>query len=150
MCHLQLSDISKPTFMTYTTLKFDTSIKIEFSLWVQIHMLLIKVKFDLKRSLKSYQTLSRLECKCKLWEKRGAWATQYGVTTCCSSQVRASGSPTGEKKYMPIRGYFKTITHYSCGMLQNDLPSCNFPHFCQIATKKLNGFCWDFCTRPTK
>jgi len=46
--------------------------------------------------MKSYHTLSKLECKCKLWGKREAWVTQYGVTTCCSSQARASGSPTGK------------------------------------------------------
>lgn len=47
--------------------------------------------------LDSYHTFSKLECKCKLWGKRGAWATQYGVTTCCSSQTRASGSPTAKR-----------------------------------------------------
>lgn len=42
----------------------------------------------------SYQTAARLECKCKLCEKRGALPVQYWGTTCCSSQLRASGSPT--------------------------------------------------------
>lgn len=73
------------------------------------------------KSSESHQTLSRLECKCKLWGKRGAWATQYGVTMCCSSQARASGSPAGTHNWelWPIQKTALMVSHnhyvFGCG-----------------------------------
>lgn len=79
--------------------------------------------------MKSYQTLSRLECKCKLWGKRRAWVVQYGVTICCSSQARASGSPTGKRSWnIAVRHHMSTLTAL-VSLFQNCFQSFKHPRF---------------------
>lgn len=97
--------------------------------WCKVNKILI--------SLESYHTFSRLECKCKLWGKRGHSVTQYGVTICCSSHARASGSPTGITWYdiffQTRKSHMRQILPRSWNFVIRPVHTCPCHWYCLVA-----------------